>query len=123
MQDRRIVEYIKTKTTTEKEYKDLLYECLLYRLENPITTKELIQSIKNNQTGYNHKRFDEYRYIQQEEDKFATTPFEIEEGVLECGKCGSRRTFSFQKQTRSADEGATTFAQCIQCGNKWRHNN
>lgn len=51
------------------------------------------------------------------------TPLEVEEGVLQCRRCGSKRTISFQRQIRSADEGATTFAECVQCGAKWKNNN
>jgi len=57
-----------------------------------------------------------------EENYFRTSPIDLEEGALEC-KCGSKRTISYQRQTRSADEGFTTFARCVECGNRWRHNN
>lgn len=71
---------------------------------------------------YEHDSLNQYRIKIEEEDNFATCPLEIEEGVLEC-KCGSKRTISFQKQTRSADEGSTTFAKCVECGTQWRFNN
>ena len=53
-----------------------------------------------------------------EQDNFIENPFEIEEGVLEC-KCGSKRVFSYQKQSRSADEPMSTYATCVACKNKW----
>lgn len=52
---------------------------------------------------------------------FLTNPFVPEEGLFTCGRCSSTRTISFQRQTRSADEGATTFVQCTQCGNQWKN--
>ena len=41
-------------------------------------------------------------------------------GTLKCGKCKSMKTTYTQAQTRSADEPMTTFACCLQCGNRWK---
>lgn len=115
--------YIDVISIEEDDKQELLYEISLHLLNNKKSIKELIYFLDKGTLGYNHPRYEELRFQQEEEDRFATTPFEIEEGVLECERCGSKKTFSFQKQTRSADEGATTFAQCVECGNKWRYNN
>jgi len=118
-------EYIYNSTNSETEYKDVIYNsvhdlnCSSNVTEN---VKILITRLFNNQYGWNDVHYDEYRQKQEEEDHHLTNPLEIEEGVLEC-KCGSKRTISFQRQTRSADEGSTTFAQCVECGNRWRHSN
>ena len=45
---------------------------------------------------------------------------EIEEGLYKCGKCKSRKTTNYQKQTRSADEPMTVFVTCANCSNRWR---
>jgi len=37
-----------------------------------------------------------------------------------CRKCGSARIVVEQKQTRSADEGFTTFFTCVDCKCRWR---
>lgn len=42
------------------------------------------------------------------------------QGMLKCGKCHSKNTTYRQAQTRSADEPMTTFATCLECGNKWK---
>lgn len=47
----------------------------------------------------------------------------VEEGIFTCSKCFSKRIHSEQIQIRSADEGATTFLKCTQCGHQWRNNN
>jgi DNA-directed RNA polymerase subunit M/transcription elongation factor TFIIS len=44
---------------------------------------------------------------------------QVEEGFMTC-KCGSRRIEWENKHTRSADEGATLFCACTDCGAKWR---
>jgi hypothetical protein len=42
------------------------------------------------------------------------------DGLLQCRRCGSKKTAYVQMQTRSADEPSTIFANCIACGNRWR---
>jgi len=41
-------------------------------------------------------------------------------GLLKCGRCKSTKTDYTTMQTRSADEPATVFASCRNCGNRWR---
>jgi DNA-directed RNA polymerase subunit M/transcription elongation factor TFIIS len=126
-QNAQLVEkYIYEFSDTTEEYLNLLYETV-YFIKNSKeklseTIKTVISNIYEQKISWKHPRYDHYKQQIEEEDQFMTTPFEIEEGVLEC-KCGSKKTISFQRQTRSADEGSTTFAQCVECGSKWRHNN
>ena len=42
------------------------------------------------------------------------------EGILQCGKCKSKKTDYYQLQTRSADEPMTTYVTCKNCGNRWK---
>jgi DNA-directed RNA polymerase subunit M/transcription elongation factor TFIIS len=44
------------------------------------------------------------------------------DSFIKCRKCGCREIFSYDKQTRSADEGATRFFECTnnKCGFRWR---
>ena len=89
-------------------------------LKNGKDKNEVLNSIKKKLLGWNHTCFDEIRNSLQEQDDFVKNPFEIEEGVLEC-RCGSKRVFSYSKQTRSCDEPMTTFAQCMSCKAKWKY--
>lgn len=45
---------------------------------------------------------------------------DVAEGDLQCGKCKSRRIHRTEMQTRSADESATVFCQCADCGSRWK---
>ena len=40
---------------------------------------------------------------------------------FKCGRCKSRKCTYYELQTRSADEGMTTFITCLHCGNRWKH--
>ena len=49
-------------------------------------------------------------------------PSKIEKGVHKCRSCGSEKTISYSRQTRSMDEPATVFVSCAnpKCGKKWK---
>ena len=42
------------------------------------------------------------------------------EGNLQCPKCKGRKIPRIEKQTRSADESATVFCYCSECGKRWK---
>lgn len=56
----------------------------------------------------------------QELDDFICKPPDVDEGVIECRKCKGRKTLSYSKQTRRADESATVFVKCVQCHASFR---
>lgn len=107
------------------EDKDLIEENYLYNIYEIINSlkkgnklKDILLHIKNNNLGWKNEFYDEITKDEIEQDNFIENPFEIEEGVLEC-ECGSKRVFSYQKQSRSADEPMSTYATCVSCKNKW----
>lgn len=73
--------------------------------------------------GWNHKSFDNFLKKEREFDSYKQTVPDLEEGVLQCKRCSSKRVFSFQTQARSADEPMTTVAKCSKCGFNWTENN
>lgn len=44
----------------------------------------------------------------------------VAEGELQCPKCRSKRIHRQELQTRSADESATCFCCCSDCGKRWK---
>ena len=84
---------------------------------------EILKFIKENKIGWNSPTFETIKNRREEEDQFLIKPFEVEEGIEECRYCGSRRTYSWSKQTRSADEPMTTFVKCAntKCGKSWKY--
>ncbi len=101
--------------------KQLLYQIISDKKINNIPYKTILEKIKENKYLWNNKAYENIKNILFEFDNFIIKPFEVSEGVNECGKCKSKRTFSYQKQTRSADEPFTTFSQCMNCNNKWTY--
>ena len=92
------------------------------QLKQRITCKVIAKIIDSNEFDWNHGNFDDIKNRLSEQDNFTIKPFEVDEGVLECGKCGSKKTFSYTKQTRGGDESTTVFAVCSECNNRWKHN-
>lgn len=78
--------------------------------------------IKQGKLGWEHISFSNIKQSQQEQDDYILNPFEAEEGVVECKKCGSSKVYSVSVQTRAADEPMTTMAQCTMCKTKWSYN-
>ena len=92
-----------------------------YEIEFRLSTRKESETRIKRTLLWQHPVFRKIKKQIETEDYFISNPLEIEKGVLIC-KCGSQKTISFQRQTRSADEGFTTFAQCIECGTRWRQN-
>ena len=44
---------------------------------------------------------------------------EVADSVVKC-RCGSRKVLERSVQTRSADEGATSFYHCTKCNRNWK---
>jgi DNA-directed RNA polymerase subunit M/transcription elongation factor TFIIS len=117
------IDYIVRKTCGPDQ-KQKIYEilCLINNPENKNKFEGLNRSIdylKNNKLLWLNPTFDNERKKVEEENDFMVCPYEISEGVLECGKCGCKKIFSFSKQTRSMDEPTTVFGLCSECGHKW----
>jgi DNA-directed RNA polymerase subunit M/transcription elongation factor TFIIS len=84
--------------------------------------KPILENIKNDKLLWNHNCYKEKKFELKEHDDFIVTPFEVAEGVLQCGRCKSWRTYSYSKQCRSSDESTSVLAQCMGCNNKWTAN-
>lgn len=73
--------------------------------------------------GWDHPKFSQLQQILDEENRFIENPItDIAEGIIQCSKCKSKRTFSYQKQVRSSDEGFTLFVNCVDCNANWVEN-
>lgn len=87
-----------------------------------LTKNQVDEKIKNNMYGFHHVTFDVLRKRQIEQDEYVANPYEVEEGVMECDRCGGKRVYSVSVQTRAADEPMSTRAFCITCKYHWTQN-
>ena len=120
-----IIQYLKKKLPNhEKQHETNLFYFLMYEMyvEWSLCPKldELFLYMKTNNLGLDHIIFNDIKRRLKENDEFITNPPQVEEGVIECQRCKSKRTFSFSKQTRSGDEACTVFVRCAQCNFQFR---
>lgn len=100
-------------------YLESLYQ-LSYNIMNKTKLKQISGNVKSGNILWKDPLFTDIKNLFKEQDDFLENPFEIEEGVIEC-RCGSKRVFSYSKQSRSADEPSTTYAECAECNAKWQY--
>lgn len=114
---KHIKNYLKNKVNCDEQ--DLLYEISFIMKIEKENLKNTFDLLKKNRIFHNHPNFDDISKRLDEMDHFMDKPFEMTEGINDCRKCNSRRTLSYNRQTRSGDEGLTVYVFCIDC--KYRY--
>ena len=119
-----IEKYIHNTTEKSEDY-ETTYKKIIYQTIGDIikgnNIKLVVENIKHEMVGWKHPVFKDISQRIEEHDDFIINPFEVEEGVTECRKCGSKRVFTYSKQVRSSDEPMTTFAKCVKCKSNWTY--
>jgi len=81
---------------------------------------ELLEEVKNGISPWDSKTFKKEKETEAQDIAIMTIKLEVSEGLYECSRCKSKKTYSRQVQTRSADEGMTSIIQCSHCNKVWR---
>lgn len=81
---------------------------------------ELLEEIKNGISNWDSKTFKKENEVEAQDIAIMTIKLDVSEGLYECSRCKSKKTYSRQVQTRSADEGMTSIIQCSECNKVWR---
>lgn len=105
----------------KKCYFDLFGYCLSLLLEKS-KLKAFLTYLKDvdSLTFWTQPLFEEYRKKQHDLFSQSINKIQIKEGHYTCFKCHKRNCSFFMAQTRSGDEGMTTFITCHSCGAKWK---
>jgi len=103
----------------ELKYNWYIYQVVGLLLQDIGNMKMYFGDVKAKKIGWNSTTFDSVRSKIVEHDEYLVKPFDVVEGVAQCGKCGSKKTWSIAKQMRSGDEGTSTISRCVECGNHW----
>jgi DNA-directed RNA polymerase subunit M/transcription elongation factor TFIIS len=101
------------------DFKNILYQ-VIGDIANEKSLKETFNCLKKKLVGWNNPCFNNIKTKIIEHDDYLVNPFDLVEGIGECRKCGSKKTFSYAKQNRGCDEPMTTYSWCL-CGNKWSY--
>jgi len=104
---------------SELKYNWYIYQVVGLLLRDVGAMKMYFGDVKAEKIGWNSTTFDSVRSKIVEHDEYLVKPFDVVEGVAQCGKCGSKKTWSIAKQMRSGDEGTSTISRCVECGNHW----
>ena len=112
--------FIKNIMKIDENIRDSIFYEICMDLKNSIKQKDVLDKIKNKKYNWNVDVFKPIKNALEEKENFIVCPFEVAEGALECNKCGSKKTFSYSKQTRSGDESTTVFATCVECRASWK---
>ena len=110
----------------EQIYEDKASEILCH-FEDKINN-ELIEAIKKDKIKPNQVAHlkpqelnpDKYEKVNKKKQLEELNKNQATTDIYKCSKCKKRRCRTEEMQTRAGDEPATTFVECLECGNKWR---
>ena len=100
-----------------------IYTKLKYNLNTNLQKEVIIllyEQLSKNNVLFDSNEFSTQRFKEYKQFKYLTESVQVCEGIHTCSKCKSKKTYSYQLQTRSSDEPMTNFVTCAQCGNKWK---
>jgi len=118
--------YCNSRSCVTEDYYDDILRCASNLRANPVITFEVCVAtdaflLENTELGQMQK--DSQLRIQHFQDNLEAKFKSFSEGtykvIVRCKRCGSDDVRWEEKQTRSADEGATVFCTCNSCKNRW----
>ena len=106
-------------TLSQEKYFWYIYQVVGLLLQDSSNFKNTFKNVKQGKIGWESSTYDSISSKIKEHDEYLVKPFEVVEGVAQCGKCGSKKTWSIAKQMRGGDEGTSTISRCVECGHHW----
>jgi transcription elongation factor S-II len=125
------LQYLKIKKRHESFFENIYISKVndIYYNLNPKNNKYLILAILDNKVAIENVPYmspqelfpKNWEFIIQKRENNILNKDYMEESVYVCKRCKEKKCFSYQLQTRSADEPMTTFVNCVACGFKWKY--
>ena len=109
----QIQDFLDKISDDEKIQRFILFETLSNK-------ENALEMLKKKQFMFHHDIYNDIRLRVKEQEDFLESPTQVEDGVIQCNRCKSHKTFSYSKQTRGSDEGTTVFVRCSQCNHQFR---
>jgi DNA-directed RNA polymerase subunit M/transcription elongation factor TFIIS len=102
----------------------------IYNIENNVDFKHQIEqkqisnlnlsTLTHQEINPEHWKVKIDRKINRDRSRFSTN-IEASTDMFQCRKCKSKRCTYYEMQTRSADEPATIFITCLDCGKNFKN--
>lgn len=123
---REMEAYCHSTSTSPREYAAQATRCLWNLHSNPSLGSRVLlmdDSVLAEATTVGYMERDRLakreRFEKMLADKYDSLNDESFQAIVKCQRCGSNEIRWEEKQTRSADEGATVFCTCLACKNRW----
>lgn len=105
-------------------YRNGMYEKLgeIMRENTDKNRKQVYDDVVKLRLGWGSSFYQQYKDKLAKDDAKSLAQPKVEKGEFPCRnkKCGSKECYFYQLQTRSADEGMTTFVVCTKCGGRYK---
>lgn len=100
-------------------YLNLKNDELLNQIKNKDLAPQTFAFMTHQEMNPQHWRSLIEQKIKRDANKF-TNNIQASTDMFTCKKCKSKRCTYYELQTRSADEPATIFVTCLDCGKNWK---
>lgn len=92
---------------------------LLQQIKNREVTPQTVAFMTHQEFNPGHWKVLIEKKTKRDASKF-TTNIQASTDMFTCKKCKSKKCTYYELQTRSADEPATIFVTCLDCGKHWK---
>ena len=92
---------------------------LLQQIKNKDITPQTVAFMTHQELNPDHWKELIDKKIKRDANKF-TMNIQASTDMFTCKKCRSKKCTYYELQTRSADEPATIFVTCLDCGKNWK---
>ena len=100
-------------------YMNLKNQDLLHQIKNAEITSQSVAFMTHQELNPERWKTLIDQKIKRDASKF-TTNIQASTDMFTCKKCKSKKCTYYELQTRSADEPATIFVTCLDCGKHWK---